>query len=567
MKIIRADVMGLCFGVRDALAVAESIENPRQVTIHGELAHNGLLLQQLQTRGFAMQSETDRGEIPATPQVMITAHGISGRERHRLESAGKQLIDTTCPLVRRVHDAALRLQRDGYHVLVLGKPGHVEVQGIIGDLQRYDVIPSQREVRRFDADKLGIICQTTMPECEITAIRRSVEEQNPHAEIHFIDTVCQPTKDRQAALRSMVEQVEAAVVVGGANSNNTRRLADYCRERGLPTYHVGGPDDLQDRWFAGVNCLGLTAGTSTLPETIDAVHARLMEIGAASERELRVPACRQQSPPCPSSSTPWTSAQWYEYFERNSRNLLPIPWGHPGRLSDPERRCIRRSIQEFQLGETGTGRHFLRRAADYARREGDDQYVAALEMFIREEHRHARTLGRFMTSEGIPLTKENTTDGIFRRLRHAAGLDLIISVLVTAEILAKVYYRALRDATSSVVLNALCTQILRDEVAHVRFQVERLALLRRGWNKWRFHGARLLHYVFFAGTMLVVWFNHRPVLQAGGFSIRRYWRTSWREFRLAMRIMNKCRRDLEAEETANPGYGRPCEQRQEFTVS
>jgi len=139
MKVIIADVLGMCFGVRDALKILEQVEEPEAITIHGELVHNERVLVQLGSRGFQMVGETERRSIPATDTVMITAHGISDRERKRLETAGKKFIDTTCPLVKRAHDAAQKLQRGGYHVLVIGKPNHVEVQGIVEDL---DDIPT-----------------------------------------------------------------------------------------------------------------------------------------------------------------------------------------------------------------------------------------------------------------------------------------------------------------------------------------------------------------------------------------------------------------------------------------
>ena len=116
MKVRRAEVRGMCFGVRDALKVIEAVDSPRTVTIHGELVHNEAVLSQLEDRGFAMTSEGDRRVMPDTPSVLITAHGISDRERNRLTAAGKQLVDTTCPLVTRVHQAALALQAEGYHV-------------------------------------------------------------------------------------------------------------------------------------------------------------------------------------------------------------------------------------------------------------------------------------------------------------------------------------------------------------------------------------------------------------------------------------------------------------------
>ena len=109
MQIVRADAMGMCFGVRDALQVIEQIRDPRSVTIHGELVHNGVVLRRLADRGFAQEDERDRG-VPETAAVLITAHGISQRERARLRAAGKQLIDTTCPLVKKAHEAARSLQ-------------------------------------------------------------------------------------------------------------------------------------------------------------------------------------------------------------------------------------------------------------------------------------------------------------------------------------------------------------------------------------------------------------------------------------------------------------------------
>ena len=129
MEVIRAEAMGFCFGVRDALELAASVENPREVTIHGELVHNERVLDDLRQRGYTLSGENERS-IPATESVLVTAHGISNRERDRLQQAGKTLIDTTCPLVRRAHDAAMRLANDDRFVVVLGKPDHVEVLGL-----------------------------------------------------------------------------------------------------------------------------------------------------------------------------------------------------------------------------------------------------------------------------------------------------------------------------------------------------------------------------------------------------------------------------------------------------
>jgi 4-hydroxy-3-methylbut-2-en-1-yl diphosphate reductase len=283
MRVIRADVMGLCFGVRDALEVIEGIDEPATVTIHGQLVHNEVVQAQLAARGFAMRSEAQRGaELPETSAVLVTAHGISDREREWLESAGKRLVDTTCPLVMRVHQAAQTLEAEGYHVLVIGRRGHVEVEGIVGDLDHSDVIESVDEVACYPHRRLGIVCQTTVTERRVASIRAAIVARNPDAEIRFIDTVCLPTKEHQRALERLLDRVEAVVVVGGKHSNNTRELAVRCRERGKPALHVQSAAELDAGWFKGFATVGLTAGTSTLPETIDEVHRALVWIGTSS---------------------------------------------------------------------------------------------------------------------------------------------------------------------------------------------------------------------------------------------------------------------------------------------
>jgi 4-hydroxy-3-methylbut-2-enyl diphosphate reductase len=210
----------------------------------------------------------------------VTAHGISDRERARLESAGKRLIDTTCPLVRRVHQAARALQAQGFHVLVIGRRGHVEVDGIVGDLEDYDVIESVDEVAGYPYQRLGIVCQTTMTERGAQAIRTAVAALNPDAEIRFVDTVCLPTKEHQRALEQLLDRVDAVVVVGGRNSNNTRELVARCQERRKPVRHVQSARDLDPDWFRAFATVGLTAGTSTLPATIDQVHRALVWISS-----------------------------------------------------------------------------------------------------------------------------------------------------------------------------------------------------------------------------------------------------------------------------------------------
>jgi len=170
LEIIRADEMGMCFGVRDALLAARSVGDPSLVTIHGELVHNPHVARQLADAGFHQASENSRDAAVETPMVLITAHGVSDAERRRLAGANKTLIDTTCPLVRRAHDAAQELRAEGRHVLLIGKPDHVEVRGIIEDLDSYDVIEAPEDVGIYADRRLGIVCQTTTPPDMVSAV-------------------------------------------------------------------------------------------------------------------------------------------------------------------------------------------------------------------------------------------------------------------------------------------------------------------------------------------------------------------------------------------------------------
>ena len=278
MRVIRAEVLGLCFGVRDALAIMKRVDRPEEVTVHGELVHNPIVLHQLERRGFKTSDETSREVPQETPVVLITAHGISDAERQRLERAGKRLIDTTCPLVERAHRAAIMLRDEGYHVLLIGRKGHVEVRGIAEDLPSVDIVESEADVITYPHPRLGILCQTTTPERLVRSVRRAIEGRNPDAEIRFVDTVCLPTKDHQRTLERLLDRVDAMVVVGGRNSNNTKELVTLSRERGIPALHIQDASELEPAWFGSFETVGLTAGTSTLDSTIEEVERALNRI-------------------------------------------------------------------------------------------------------------------------------------------------------------------------------------------------------------------------------------------------------------------------------------------------
>ena len=277
MLVVQAEHLGMCFGVKDALETMREIRNPNEVTVFGELVHNPVVIEEMTLRGFRQQAETRR-TIPSTPEVLVTAHGISHATRKRLENEGKTLHDTTCPLVRRVHKAALRYQNLGYTLIVLGRHGHVEVEGLVGDLSSFHVVSHPDEVRCWPESKLAVVNQTTIPPDQVHTLHGAIRQANSDKEVVFVDTVCGPTRDRQSAVERLLERVEALVVVGGHNSHNTLQLGRKADLVGKPWWLVASADELRLEWFLGLRVVGLTAGTSTTEETVNEVYRQLRSL-------------------------------------------------------------------------------------------------------------------------------------------------------------------------------------------------------------------------------------------------------------------------------------------------
>ena len=277
MKVILAKHFGVCFGVRDALQQAEESAQHGELTILGEMVHNPIAKERLAALG-AIESSLDAPEA-RTKRVMITAHGASDRAVAAWRDRGHEIIDGTCPLVHHAHEALRELVEQGDHPIVIGKRDHVEVRGLIGDFPDASVIEETPDIEALPAvSAFGVVAQTTQP---IDRVRRLVDElkaNRPEAVVHFRDTVCQPTKNRQEALRALLSEVDAVVVIGGKNSNNTLQLLSTCRKAGTPSFHIERVEELTPSWFEGFETVGVTAGTSTLRETVEAVRAWLKRL-------------------------------------------------------------------------------------------------------------------------------------------------------------------------------------------------------------------------------------------------------------------------------------------------
>ena len=285
MKIQLAEHYGLCFGVRDAIAQAERLAAQAPLTILGELVHNPVVRERLAQRGVRERA-LDAGTAP-TPQVMITAHGASDRKRAEWRDAGFGVADGTCPLVRHAHTQLGLLVSLGCFPVVIGKRGHVEVEGLIGDFPEAHVVETADDIPLLPPHaSYGVISQTTQPMEKVHALVEAIRRARPQSEVRFTDTVCQPTKNRQNALRKLIAECDTMVVVGGRNSNNTAQLVAAARAAGLTVFHIERAEELDPAWFRDAENVGITAGTSTLRETVAAVHARLRQFADSASTAI-----------------------------------------------------------------------------------------------------------------------------------------------------------------------------------------------------------------------------------------------------------------------------------------
>lgn len=276
MKIIRADHLGMCFGVRDAIALAMKENASSPLTILGELVHNESVIAGLRARGIHIQSRMD--EI-ATRTVMITAHGASERVIGEARARGLNVLEATCPLVRVAHQAVAELVREGFFPVIIGKRDHVEVRGLTGDLKEFDVVLDEADVLSLaERPRYGVAAQTTQPVDKVERFVELLRRRFPCSEVRFVDTVCRPTKQNQSAAAELAQKCDVVIVIGGAHSNNTRELADTCRRHCAKVHHVQSAGDLRAEWFGEAGTVGITAGTSTPDTAIDQVEQAVGEL-------------------------------------------------------------------------------------------------------------------------------------------------------------------------------------------------------------------------------------------------------------------------------------------------
>ncbi|MGA8428051.1 MAG: 4-hydroxy-3-methylbut-2-enyl diphosphate reductase [Candidatus Dormiibacterota bacterium] len=275
METVRPRHTGYCFGVRDALQLtADAMELGEETVALGQVVHNSRALEGLERQGLGrVEALPEAGG----PQVVVTAHGATPQLFAEAKQRGLKVVDTTCPLVRRVQVHAVQLADEGWPVVVVGSAHHAEVKALVGWIgerqnSEVEVIASEAEADQLPwRARRGVVCQSTFPKPRFDQIVDRLRLRTDELQVR--DTTCPVVNQRQReAVTGLLDQADVVVVVGGRESANTKALADTCAER-RPTFQVESASEIDASWFQAGQRVGITSGTSTPSWVVDEVEA------------------------------------------------------------------------------------------------------------------------------------------------------------------------------------------------------------------------------------------------------------------------------------------------------
>jgi 4-hydroxy-3-methylbut-2-en-1-yl diphosphate reductase len=277
MKILLANSAGFCFGVKRAtnMAFEAATDHPRLCSL-GPIIHSPQLVEKLEEQGVKVVEKVE--DLPEGA-VIIRSHGITAEELAKIEQRPLEVIDATCPFVKKAQEHAARLSREGYHLVLVGEAEHPEVQGIVSYAKSgsVSIVAGPEEAEKISKyARIGVVAQTTQSlenfqQIVAVCLRKAKE-------VRVFNTICDATFVRQNEARSLAREVDLMLVIGGYNSANTSRLATICRDLQPQTHHIETAEDLDPTWFAAIELVGITAGASTPAWLIDQVVARIKEI-------------------------------------------------------------------------------------------------------------------------------------------------------------------------------------------------------------------------------------------------------------------------------------------------
>jgi len=253
MKVICAENMGFCFGVNRAIGMVLKEKNAYSL---GQLIHNPQVVELLEKKGVKVVNSVDE----ANKTLVITAHGTLKSNIEKAKERGLRIIDTTCPLVRRVHELVKKFGNKGYKIILLGDKDHPEVKGIVSNTGSAVVIKSPEEAKSLRFNKACVLSQTTQSTDNFNNVVNVLKKNI--SDLKVFNTICDATKKRQDSAIELAKKVDFMIVVGGYNSANTKMLSQICSEI-VETKHIGKADELDEEWLKNKKTVGFTAGAST----------------------------------------------------------------------------------------------------------------------------------------------------------------------------------------------------------------------------------------------------------------------------------------------------------------
>ncbi len=281
VKVEKAQEMGFCFGVRQALKIVEEAASQYgRIQTLGAIVHNPQVVAMLAARGVMVAENLQelKGKFVAIP-----SHGVGEQVLEEIKSRGLQVVDATCPFVRKAQRTAKELAKAGFLVVVFGDASHPEVRGVLGWMKGMGIAAlGEPDVLNLNPRpaRLGILSQTTQSPSQFARfVSRVADSLTPELkELRVVNTICDATKKRQEAALELARRVAMMIVVGGKNSANSRRLAEICTAAGVETHHIETAEELQESWLKGQHHIGITAGASTPDEAIEEVIQKLKRL-------------------------------------------------------------------------------------------------------------------------------------------------------------------------------------------------------------------------------------------------------------------------------------------------
>ncbi len=289
-EILLAQPRGFCAGVDRAIEIVERAlaQFGAPIYVRHEIVHNAYVVNDLRQKGAIFIEDLD--DVPSGNTLVFSAHGVSQAVRQEADARGLKIFDATCPLVTKVHVEVAKMRREGREIIMIGHDGHPEVEGTMGQVEQgMYLVETVQDVERLQVQNpalLAYVSQTTLSVDDTAEIIAALKQRFPDIAEPKKGDICYATTNRQEAVKFMAPQVDLLIVVGSPNSSNSNRLREVAEKKGTRAYMVDNAGEIDVAWLGGAQRIGVTAGASAPEVLVDAVIARLRELGARSVRAL-----------------------------------------------------------------------------------------------------------------------------------------------------------------------------------------------------------------------------------------------------------------------------------------